>query len=291
MKLPEPIKVAYEPSEQLRKVQLLECEMLRELLAVCEKYKLHVWACAGTLLGAIRHRGFIPWDDDIDVLMFREDYDKLLEIGPKEFKEPYFFQSAYTDINYSFAHSQLRRSDTTAVFPDTLRQPYNQGIFIDIFVFDAIPEDDSVLAQQCRLMRLLQLCMYWRFFWYTAQKWYRRIGSYIFHLVASCFNHRKWYRRMEKYASSNNSKGYTRVASLMFDNRNIGRTIVSLSDFRETIWVPFENLNIPVPIGYDNVLKKLCGEDYMTPIHKSTMHGNKIIFDTEKPYTYYTQKQ
>ena len=71
--LPTPISVEYVPSVQLREVQKVECDILRKLLEVCKKHNLSIWVNSGTLLGAIRHRGFIPWDDDVDLVMLRSE--------------------------------------------------------------------------------------------------------------------------------------------------------------------------------------------------------------------------
>jgi lipopolysaccharide cholinephosphotransferase len=76
---------------EARKIQLL---LLQELLKVCNEHNLKIFAAYGTLLGAIRHKGFIPWDDDIDMDMLRPDYDKLVSIAPKAFQPPLFFQEA-----------------------------------------------------------------------------------------------------------------------------------------------------------------------------------------------------
>ena len=82
-------------SKEMKQVWACELDLLKKLLQVCEKYNLKCWADAGTLIGAIRDHGFIPWDDDIDVAMLREDYDKLVSIADKEFAHPYFFQTIY----------------------------------------------------------------------------------------------------------------------------------------------------------------------------------------------------
>ena len=87
-------------------------------------------------MGTVRHKGYIPWDDDIDMLMFREDYDKLIELADSEFKDPYFLQCAYTEKHYYRGHAQMRYKGTTAILKGDIYQPFDQSIFLDIFVYD-----------------------------------------------------------------------------------------------------------------------------------------------------------
>ena len=93
--LEEEIICNFRVSSKRKKVWKVELDLLNNFIEICNKYKLTYFAIGGTLLGAIRHKGFIPWDDDIDIGMPREDYNKLLEIAKKEFKNPIFFQTPY----------------------------------------------------------------------------------------------------------------------------------------------------------------------------------------------------
>ena len=140
-------------SPEMKELWAVQLDLLHEFDRVCKKYNLKYVLDFGTLLGAIRHKGYIPWDDDIDVGMLREDYDRLMEIGAKEFKEPYFLQTPYTDKRFDEGVNKLRRTDTMYLSHHTLIHypKYNLGIFIDIFVYDNIPSDGksdkSIIAQ------------------------------------------------------------------------------------------------------------------------------------------------
>lgn len=138
-------RCGYLVTQQTKQIWNIQLDMALHLLDVCKRHELKIWAISGTMLGAVRHHGFIPWDDDMDFVMFRDDYDKLLKIAKDEFKSPYFFQCAYTEKGYYRGHSQLRYEDTTMILPDEakLGVDFNMGVCIDIFVADGFPEDEA----------------------------------------------------------------------------------------------------------------------------------------------------
>lgn len=284
--LPNVVTVDYHPSTQLLAVQRIELDLLKRLLEVCKRNDLQLWAYSGTLLGAIRHRGFIPWDDDIDVVMMRKDYDRLLQIAPNEFEEPYFFQSAYTDRQYIFGHAQLRNSKTAAIIDVTKDQPYNQGIFIDIFVLDDV-ENQQKANRIGRITSLMSKAMYWKYCWRSAKPGKNRLLAKLYSIVMHIFPHLPFYRFME-YLSRHSGTGDSRyITNLMFAGFTPKKVFYS-DDYAETIYVDFDGIQMPIPAGYDRILRTQFGDDYMTPLHDPSMHG-QINFDTEHPYTYYTR--
>ena len=161
MNIQEEIRDGYLVSAKMKRIWAVELKLLQKLLSVCEKYNLKIWADGGTLLGTVRHKGYIPWDDDIDMVMLRDDYDKLLQIASKEFTHPYFFQCAYTEKIYPRGHSQLRMDGTAAVLNgvDDVFSKTHQGIFIDIFPYDVVPDDCSkrtkLIDERNRLMDIM----------------------------------------------------------------------------------------------------------------------------------------
>ena len=124
----------------LRKLQRTELKILDEFVRVCEKNGLRYYLIGGTLLGAIRHGGFIPWDDDIDVWMPREDYDRLAEIWESEASPRFFFQCPETDPNYYLTYTKIRLNGTE-IYEERFRNAsFRKGIFIDVFPLDPCPK-------------------------------------------------------------------------------------------------------------------------------------------------------
>ena len=129
---------------KLRQLQLCELEILDEFVRICEKHDLQYYLVGGTLLGAVRHKGFIPWDDDIDVAMPREDYDRLAVIAEKELAPQYFYQCPDTDPYYFLTYAKIRKNGTEVYEERFKYSKFHKGVFIDIFPLDFCPAPGPV---------------------------------------------------------------------------------------------------------------------------------------------------
>ena len=127
---------------QLRRLQMIELEMLEEVDRICRKCNIHYNIIAGTLLGSVRHNGFIPWDDDADVALLRPEYEKFRKACRTELDTARFeFQDHRNTRGYRWGYGKLRRKDTLFVREHQEHMPYRQGIFIDIFPLDHVPDN------------------------------------------------------------------------------------------------------------------------------------------------------
>lgn len=124
---------------RLRRLQLTQLEILQIIDAFCKRHHLRYSLYAGTLLGAVRHKGFIPWDDDLDICMPRQDYDRLIELWPKQGLNGCFLQNKENTPRFSQSFTKIRKAHTTFLQKDDQAGAYHTGIFVDIFPIDRIP--------------------------------------------------------------------------------------------------------------------------------------------------------
>ncbi|MBR0442212.1 MAG: LicD family protein [Firmicutes bacterium] len=127
--------------ETLRRLQMTELELLKEADRICRKNGIRYNIIAGTLLGAVRHGGFIPWDDDADIAMLRDDYERFRVACKKDLDtDRFYFQDHVTTEGYRWGYGKLRRKDTLFLREHQEHMPYEQGVFIDVFPLDPVPD-------------------------------------------------------------------------------------------------------------------------------------------------------
>ena len=129
------------PDHSLNETQSYIMQVLQSVIGILDELKVPYYMQGGTMLGAIRHRGFIPWDDDVDVAMPREDYEIFIKEAPKLLSEHLFLQNYHTEPYYPLLMSKIRNSNTTFIEPLLSKIPMHHGVYIDIFPLDGYPGD------------------------------------------------------------------------------------------------------------------------------------------------------
>lgn len=139
-----------EVAEGSRSVKSVGLDILLAIKRVCEANDLAFFLDSGTLLGAARHRGFIPWDDDVDIWMPRFDYDRFLEIGQSELGDSYFLQTRETDPESPYSYAKVRKNGTVMMEKCLIGRNAHNGVWVDIFPFDTIRPGETVFKKKKR---------------------------------------------------------------------------------------------------------------------------------------------
>ena len=287
------VRNGYCVSEMMKKVWAVELDLLAKVLEVCDKHRLRVFSFAGTTLGAVRHNGFVPWDDDIDLVLMRKDYDRLCEVASEEFLDPYFFQTEDTDSGSLRGHAQLRNSKTTGILSGESRNDINQGIFIDIFPFDNVVDDKELFADQVKKIKRYMVLAKRHYKYAAGYRHYKRnLKAAILHLPLSIANiiydYKKMYIRFEKECVLYNGVKTKKIGTIsrFYDNP---RFIFDREDFSDSIMFPFEMIEIPVCVGYEKVLTNTYG-NWKELIIAKNEHGS-VHFETTKSYKDYLMEK
>jgi len=144
----------------LQELHAIQFEVLGEVDRICRKYNIEYSLDGGTLLGAVRHGGFIPWDDDIDVIMLRSEYERFFNICKTKLDDRFFLQEHRTDKFYMVGYPRMQRNNTVYRRAGHEHMKYHQGVFIDIFVLDNVP-DNYLLRRVHRFLCFVSRKMLW----------------------------------------------------------------------------------------------------------------------------------
>lgn len=290
---------------ETKKLWAVLIDLLVEFKRVCEKHNI-VWSIdGGTMLGARRHGGFIPWDDDVDVIMFREEYEKLKSVAD-DFKPPYFLQNNDTDPECVRGHAQFRNSATTAILRgefDGRRAfyRYNQGVFLDIFVLDNIPDDNDErkaffgkLRRMRNRMTSIRSCLYHRvqFFDFFSIKGIVTLVWHFWLRMKWCFIKEKIFWRIGNdfdVAARRYESCVTKcVSHITFQPYPDAKVIFERRMLDGIVEVDFEGIRVPCFKESDHYLSHIYG-DWHKHIIGTALHGGLFI-DLDKSYTEYLKK-
>lgn len=155
---------------QLKRLQQLELLELKVVKRVCDQLGIKFVLYGGTLLGAVKYHGFIPWDDDVDIAMDRESYEKFISEAPKLLPKCYVIQNLYTDSNSPYSYTKLRLKGTRCIEQDNHRLNIEQGVYMDIYPIDDIPDDDVLYEEQFKKLQKLFDIIYIRQCMHHAEK-------------------------------------------------------------------------------------------------------------------------
>lgn len=280
--LKEEVRSDFHVTAERKKVWAVVLDLIVEFDKVCKRNNIKYYLDGGSLLGAIRHNGFIPWDDDIDVSMPRDDYERFIKLG-NDFQYPYFLQTPYSDPGYFYSFVKVRNSNTTALTQMFKYQGFNHGIWISIFPLDKFPLNKSGEEAYSKICQLTY-----------ENSTYMRVKNPNLDEKniqrVKCYSGRdpfSTYEEIQQLASQFNNIDTDYWGTLILTIREFKRKALLCKSFAKECLHKFECIELPIPSDYDSVLSLEYG-NYMKlpPIEERAGHAT-TFFDADKPYTSY----
>lgn len=278
----------------LRQLQLTELEILEDVVRICEANHLTYFLIAGTLLGAVRHQGFIPWDDDVDIAMPRKDYQQFLNQYREQLDPGYYVHCSITDPLYWLPFAKVRKRNTVFDELDTSHLSAPKGIFIDVFPLDNAGAQASILQRtQAALVQAIGMVILYRrgihFSWnfWRQRSSLKKLSQALLKVLAvsvTCFLPVHALSRLQQAVMSWNGDDCSPCYVSLWSRYRWFRQPIPKDRYLPAARVEFEGKAFCAPRDWDYVLKGVYG-DYMTlppESERATHRPVRISFNTEK---------
>ncbi len=273
-----------EYKSEINELQKIQLSMLKDFDAVCQKHRISYQLFSGTALGAVRHKGFIPWDDDIDVVMLREDYERFFDSASKELdSNKYYVQREFSE-HWPMFFSKLRLNGTTYIEKYHSHDArIHQGIYIDIFPCDNLSDS-----------RLMQKLQYIASKIVIAKSLYAR-GYETNSTVKKCFM--QFCRILptepfKRLCIRRNDSSSLKVHTFFGGGKKFERSIFFREWFEQSVKMRFEDSEFPVSAHYDEMLRVMYGDYMVMPtLEQRVCKRHAAIVDINKPYTFHLEEQ
>lgn len=255
--------------EELKKYQL---DILNATVGFCKQNNINYWLDFGTLLGAIRHKGFISWDDDIDISMLRSDYDKFLELFNR-CNERYKVYSYENNKKFYFAYAKIIDTATVLYEPDDHGKKLS--VNIDLFVYDNAPEEDKKCKQILRRRNFYNNCEFARYHRGKAKgNIIRRMAVVLLKIFSNCFPKDFFVKKVIKNAKRYERFNTDRVCDFCGSTDNFICPRAIISDFQDGL---FEGRMYKIPKDYDKLLQLEYGDYMQLPPPEKRISTHKFV--------------
>ena len=274
------IEEKYSKDDFLKGMQTSQLEILKSLKKVCDEHNVVFYLAFGTALGAVRHKGFIPWDDDIDIYMRMEDIEKLKEIQ-KFLPSNLFVQTRDKEKEYGLLIARVRDSNTTLVEEDHMNRDINHGVYIDVYPLFYCPESNMKMKW---IVGLSFLC---RLFAYNAPPANKGgIATKVSKFLLNIFPNKVKRKIADKLYTYITSQPVSKYVST-FPDVSLGKRFKD-EWFKVPSTCIFEGEEMPMPTKQEDYLTYEFG-DYMQlpPVEKRQIHHHYIFADFENSYQNY----
>ena len=270
----------------MNEVQSKLLEIAVEFIKVCEKLKLNYFASGGTVLGAARHNGFIPWDDDMDFQMPRKDYEIFIKYGQQYLPEYLFLQTNKTEKYCYSTYARIRDSNTAAIPKHDLKAKFNQGIWIDIFPLDKLPKD----LNKVKKIHYIDEHILKRRFIPSRYVGDSKKGDIANFLVKICLPS----KRLALKISQHYTLKYENLVDYDYvwnSGANRFKFHMKKEWFESFCLLKFENIEIRVPAFYEDFLSDHYGDWKKIPAVEKRKTHNLYIIDLKKSYKNYVKSK
>lgn len=263
--------------EEYEEVKNIQLDILLEFDRICKANDIHYNLYFGTMLGAVRHQGFIPWDDDIDVAMTRENYNKFLSIDKNKIRKEYFIQSYETDHDFFRPFTRLRKNNTIYKQRHYKNLDIHHGVFIDIFPLDNVyksKKKEYFRYQYLYFLRRLNIIKH-----FGIKKNSNKIKKIAQKIIDKVLPNYEFNQYITNVMTKRNSKN-TSYLNHLTNEVNIDRFDVYLikkADFLDSILIEFEGHEFPIPRNYNKYLTKLYGDYMKLPPKEEQVPHHQVI--------------
>lgn len=267
-------------------------EIFKEVKRILDRHHLRYYALGGTCIGAVRHQGFIPWDDDLDIMLPDKDYYRFLELAPKELPPHMALYLSYEHPHRSSLEAKVHDKRTTFIEETEINHPEDyKGVFIDIFRLSGSPEDAKERAAFCRKFRNYKrlnekrrIDLAYLSHWHSKLLW---AAALPLRILPDTY----WSDKLMKMTDRYPFDKHTYVART-WDFRMEQRLVKREEIYSGTVELPFEDTTIACPANYDKFLRDIFGDYMQLPPEEERvgLHTSTGIVDMERPYAYYQEQ-
>ena len=265
-------------------LQTCELNILREVIAICDRLQIPYYMVCGSALGAVKYQGFIPWDDDVDIGMFREDYERFLREAPALLPDCLFLQNFRTDKGFPQIYSKIRDGRTTYMEKSVAHIDMHHGVYIDVFPLDGYPVDASEAKTLETKKTIYKLISESPFEFPRSSK-----VALFTKLIRALGIHRRLYPWLEKYDRLISSYSTDKSDVICNHGNWQGRLEYAPKEqYGSGTMMLFEGMRVRVPEHYDDYLTQKYGDwraDLPTDQQKG--HHDYTVMDLNRPYTEY----
>lgn len=253
-----------------RDLQLCILDMIKDIDKLCKRHNIEYYVAYGSCLGAVRHKGFIPWDDDFDIILKYDQYQKFLDVCKKELdKKKYFVQTPETEPNYTLSFSKIRNIKTTLIEESNKDEDIVNGVYIDVFPLVGYPKN-KIKRKILEINRAFTLSA-------NRNVINNKFLHSIFLIILKIFGRKKILNYCTKRCVKYSCDSCDELISI-FDGDGISISVYDKKVLGKPKIVKFEDISLPIPEDYDTYLKIIFG-DYMKIPNKE-----QIELKTHTPY-------